>query len=208
MSAGVVTPTVNQLAPPSTVRARIPLFPPASASWEFVARRFSNPWPEILPPTGAHVEPPLFETTVAPLSPTATARVADAKAAAKIFSVDGLTKLPWLPLSVVRTSCPPPGSVIRQVLAPAQPIDASAGAPETPVRLLGAQCAPPSTLLSSVRPSPTAYPAPPAKSRPLSPLTCVPGPFAALATSTQELPPSVVLKILPCPWPRVVTTPV
>ena len=107
MSAGVVTPTVNQLAPPSTVRARIPIVSPRLGELGIRRAQVLEPVAPMPSPTGAHVEPVLFETTVAPLTPTATARVADAKAAPKIFWVDGLTELPWLPLSVVRTSCPP-----------------------------------------------------------------------------------------------------
>src|SRR5690242_20004434 len=74
------------------------------------------------PPTGENVAPASFDTTVVPLSPAATARVGEAKAAANTLRLDGETSTPVAPPSTVRISRVPSAVPIRQV-RPTQLID-------------------------------------------------------------------------------------
>ena len=75
----VGTPTVNQLWPPSRVRAIVPSGPTMCAISALVARMRPNDEPMNRSPTGDHVIPASSDVTVAPRSPTPIARVADAK---------------------------------------------------------------------------------------------------------------------------------
>src|SRR5690242_15555364 len=76
------------------------------------------------PPTGEKVAPASFDTTVVPLSPTATARVGEAKAAANTLRLDGETSTPVAPPSIVRIRRVPSAVPIRQV-RPVQLMDRS-----------------------------------------------------------------------------------
>lgn len=91
------------------------------------------------------------ETTVCPAAPTATARVALAKAAPASGTLEAVIVVAVAPPSVVRSSSPL-DVVSRQVLASAQPIDVSVS--HAPNACL-VNVRPPSALRSSVsRPMP------------------------------------------------------
>ena len=153
IEAAVGALTLRQRWPPSVVRARTPLKPPAYATLGEAAWSTPNE-PTIRPPTADQVAPPSFETSALPSAPAATARVEDANSTANVWSVAGTIDDQVSPPSAVRSSVPVRVSARHVVADPHRILPRS---PEgTPFTSLRFQVVPPSSLFCTIRPLPTA----------------------------------------------------
>src|SRR2546421_2730287 len=154
IAAEVGAPTLCQLCPPSTVRATTPSGPPAYATAPDAGASVTKE-PAILLPIGRQVAPASSEISTLPDAPAAIARVGEANSTAYVGSVEGTIDENVSPPSIVRRIWLPSRVATRQVCGPLHLIfvRSPGGAPTTG---RDAQEAPPSTLLSTVKPAPTA----------------------------------------------------